>query len=284
MRKTEFKKLKATAVVVVGLALGLTLGSPTVSAAALPITDSGNLATNSFSGGVVGINGFPGCINWSGALVCIAGTTHQFAVSGFSNLFSTATSATDQIKDISLPAAPTVDFMSVLGAGALAGQIIHFDLTGLPSSAVSHGNCASNAPLNTCTPANSPFTFSEDVTGTQVTIAFDALLNAYTGTSATGTTAYKARFSTNLSGTVNGLGACTGVTANIVNLLACLGSGGTFQSPWSAVASPGAPPSTPTTPASAEQCMDDSWQTLSRADGTPFTNQGDCIQYVYTGK
>ena len=32
------------------------------------------------------------------------------------------------------------------------------------------------------------------------------------------------------------------------------------------------------------QCKDDGWQTRVRANNTPFKNQGDCIQYVNTGK
>jgi hypothetical protein len=38
------------------------------------------------------------------------------------------------------------------------------------------------------------------------------------------------------------------------------------------------------TPANANQCKNNGWQTLTRADGTSFKNQGDCIQYVNTGK
>jgi hypothetical protein len=34
----------------------------------------------------------------------------------------------------------------------------------------------------------------------------------------------------------------------------------------------------------ASACKNDGWQTLTRADGSIFTNQGDCIQYVNTGK
>ena len=30
-------------------------------------------------------------------------------------------------------------------------------------------------------------------------------------------------------------------------------------------------------------CKNGGWQNLTRADGSPFTNQGDCIQYVNTG-
>ena len=33
-----------------------------------------------------------------------------------------------------------------------------------------------------------------------------------------------------------------------------------------------------------EQCKDGGWQTALRVDGSPFKNQGDCIQYFNTGK
>lgn len=33
-----------------------------------------------------------------------------------------------------------------------------------------------------------------------------------------------------------------------------------------------------------EQCKDGGWQTSNRVDGSPFNNQGDCIQYFNTGK
>ncbi|SRR6266567_397058 len=35
---------------------------------------------------------------------------------------------------------------------------------------------------------------------------------------------------------------------------------------------------------SASACKNDGWQHLTRADGTTFKNQGDCIQYVNTGR
>lgn len=34
----------------------------------------------------------------------------------------------------------------------------------------------------------------------------------------------------------------------------------------------------------ANQCKKSGWMTVFRADGSPFRNQGDCIQYVNTGK
>jgi hypothetical protein len=33
-----------------------------------------------------------------------------------------------------------------------------------------------------------------------------------------------------------------------------------------------------------DQCKNGGWQTHVRRNGTPFRNQGDCIQYVNTGK
>jgi len=37
-------------------------------------------------------------------------------------------------------------------------------------------------------------------------------------------------------------------------------------------------------PANKDACKKGGWQNLQRADGTRFKNQGDCIQYVNTGK
>lgn len=37
-------------------------------------------------------------------------------------------------------------------------------------------------------------------------------------------------------------------------------------------------------PASADSCKKYAWQTLTRADGSFFKNQGDCVSYVQTGK
>jgi hypothetical protein len=37
-------------------------------------------------------------------------------------------------------------------------------------------------------------------------------------------------------------------------------------------------------PTTKDDCKNNGWKALYRADGTPFKNQGDCIQYVNTGK
>ncbi len=91
--------------------------------------------------------------------------------------------------------------------------------------------------------------------------------------------------------------------------------GGTFYEPWSAVqAAYGNDPVTgidlvvdgfgadvtaqfdntqingttytyePPTPASKDDCKNGGWQNVFRSDGSAFKNQGDCIQYVNTGK
>jgi hypothetical protein len=36
--------------------------------------------------------------------------------------------------------------------------------------------------------------------------------------------------------------------------------------------------------ASKDDCKQGQWSTMRRADGSQFKNQGDCIQYVNTGK
>ena len=37
-------------------------------------------------------------------------------------------------------------------------------------------------------------------------------------------------------------------------------------------------------PTNKDQCKNNGWQSLTRPDFTPFKNQGDCVQYVNTGK
>jgi hypothetical protein len=37
-------------------------------------------------------------------------------------------------------------------------------------------------------------------------------------------------------------------------------------------------------PSNKDQCKGDGWKTFTRADGSTFKNQGDCIQYANTGK
>ena len=133
---------------------------------------------------------------------------------------------------------PLPMFETVTGAGAEAWNTIVFDLLNFAVNGPTDvGDCSSNAAFNSCTPANSAFSFHEDATGKQVTISTTMLLEGYTGSSATGTTPYTAVFSTQQSGSLTGFGACDGLTANITNIIACESNGGTIQATWSATES-----------------------------------------------
>ena len=215
----------------VGLAVMPTNGYAT----ALIIPDQGILTVGNQVGTLVGVSTTPACIDWDGVGACSSALTN-IAVSGVSSIFAVGTGT---IADILSGVSEATPFETVTGAGAEAGNTINFNLTSLVNNTGANvGNCASNAAFNTCTPSGSPFTLSEDSTGTQVSIQFSALLAAYTGSSITGTTPYRAVFTTQESGTVTGAGACAGVTANITSILTCEGAGGTITATWSANESP----------------------------------------------
>ena len=226
-------------------ALAIALATFAVSGAfatALPITDTGVLLLNGTS---MGISSVPApCINFAGGATC-AGASHSMSVSGSSNLFSAPSSGT--IKDIGVTF-PISQFETVAGAGALSGQTINFDLTSLQLNASTTGTCSGpnvNNALNTCSLAGSPFVLAESVSGTQVSLQFAVLLNAYTGTAGSGVTSYIGTFSTQLSGTLSGTGACAGLAANIGNILSCEAAAGTLLSTWSATELPNPASSTP---------------------------------------
>lgn len=237
-------------VIAVAVAIILTVGAAGTFADSLPITDSGILQIENLQATTVGITSAPLlCLNWAGGSSCPTPlSTSEFGVSGSSNLFDTSSSATDQIKNVGFAAPPTLtDFETVLGAGAVAGQTINFDLTSLVTNGGSAaGNCTSNANFNSCTPAGSPFTLIENPAG--VSISFSVLLNAYTFTSASGDTPYQGVFTTEVSGTIADSGPCAGLAADITNVLTCEAAGGTIKSTWSAVESP----MTSTTPPAPE--------------------------------
>jgi len=219
----------------------LTLGATSAFATALPITDSGLLSIANQAGSLVAITADPFCINWGGGTTC-TGATHAMSVSGTSNDFLAPSTGT--IMDLSgLPGPFVVNFETVSGSGALTGQTIHFDLNSIPliNGGLGLGTCtgpAADAADNTCAPPSSPFKLSEDDFASQVTVQFSALLSAYTGASGSGTTAYRAIFSTTYSGTLSGSGACSGLAADITNILTCEAAGGTITSTWSGTESP----------------------------------------------
>jgi hypothetical protein len=176
------------------------------------------------------------CFNWGGGTTC-AGATESMAVSGFSTLFSTGSLGT--IEDMN-GLGPVTQFETVPGGSAVGGATVNFDLTSLKvNGGTAIGNCGSDATFTSCTPADSPFTLTENSNGTQLEISFTALLNGYTGTSASGTTPYIGTFSMQDAGTFTGSGACAGgLTADITNFVNCEAAGGTIDSTWSATESP----------------------------------------------
>jgi hypothetical protein len=219
----------------IGLFSLLVAGQTSAYANPIPIGDGGILSISGAVGTEMSLNTVTPCFNWGGGSTC-AGATHSMNVSGASMDFSTAASSTDTIKDLS-GFGPVSDFETILGGTAVGGATVHFDLTSIVvNGGVASGDCTSNNPSNSCTPANSPLNLIENSTG--VSISFVALLNAYTGTSGTGVTPYVATFSTQLVGTLNGTGACHGIAANLANVASCEGAGGTIDTTWSATEPP----------------------------------------------
>ena len=88
---------------------------------------------------------------------------------------------------------------------------------------------------------------------------------------------------TNVNGTCNWWGDASGPSG--------VGSGTGSQvspkvtfAPWLISSAPGGACIGGNVATNKNQCKDDGWKTLVRANNTPFKNQGDCIQYVNTGK
>jgi hypothetical protein len=54
--------------------------------------------------------------------------------------------------------------------------------------------------------------------------------------------------------------------------------------PWLVAPAPGGACFGGNVPTNANQCKNGGWMTSVRADGTTFKNQGDCVQYVNTGR
>jgi hypothetical protein len=235
MRKTrkQFRMPTLMSIAVIGLAWA----PAHADATALFLSDSGVLQISNSVGGLFGLTAAPSCINWGGGSTC-GGASHGMAVSGSSNIFAIGAGT---ITDEPLSGPFVQPFETLAGAGAEAGNTIDFDLVSVVTyGGTALGNCSSNAAFNSCTPANSPITFSEDSTGTELSISFTLTLIGYTGTSASGSTPYIATFSTQLPGNFTGSGACNGLTANITNAVACEAGGGTITDSWSMTELPSA--------------------------------------------
>ena len=195
---------------------------------ALPITDSGILRVSTSNGA---ISFSPLCFNFAGGATCVGGDSGSMTVTGLSNLFSAPSTGT--IKSVAGTGALS-DFETVQGAGALASQTIHFDLTDIQVNATTTGNCSSNAAGTSCSQAGSPFTLTEDASS--LTISFKADLVAYTGSKAAGSTEYTASFTTQAAGTLGG--SCSSDAADITGFIACQNSGGTADLNWAVTETP----------------------------------------------
>jgi hypothetical protein len=85
--------------------------------------------------------------------------------------------------------------------------------------------------------------------------------------------------------TCNWWGAATGPTASSnPGGTGSLVSSNVVYQPWLIASAPGGACIGGNVPHDKDQCKGNGWKTLVRADGTTFKNQGDCIQYVNTGK
>ena len=87
-----------------------------------------------------------------------------------------------------------------------------------------------------------------------------------------------------VDGTCNWWNSPTGPTAvsNPGGTGAMVSTGVTYN-PWLIAPAPGGSCFGGNVPANANQCKSGGWMTRTRADGSTFKNQGDCIQYVNTG-
>jgi len=223
------------------LALGAAASS-IVFATALPLPDNGVVQFSNLTGALVGVTTVPTpCINWSGGSTC-AGATHLDEDTSSSNDFTSGATAADTIKDIST-LGPVVLFQTAQAGSADGGSgaTVNFDLVSivLPNGGAGFGTC-NNAANTSCNPAGSPFTLAEDGSG-DVTLSFTALLEAYTGTSASGETPYKEIFTTQFTSALIGTGPCNGLAPSETNILSCEGGGGTIDASWSSTAGPNVP-------------------------------------------
>lgn len=226
-----------------GLGLGLvavmlvSMGASSVSATALPLTDAGVLMISNSGAVPLGISmaGTTVCFNWTGG-VCSAHTVGT-VVSGISNIFQTAPSAADQITGFASTGLPVSKFETVAGAGTLLGQTISFDLESLltPSG---FATCTSSTAAGTaCNPSGTPFVLLQNAAG-GMSISFTVDLDAYTGTTAAGFTAYQGVFTSQLAGTFQGTSPCASEGATVANFLSCQAAGGVIDMNWSATEAP----------------------------------------------
>ena len=213
------------------IALILTGFATNVFATSIPLGGGGVLNLSNFTGKLVAVS--PGCINWGSPDACQTATGVPDTVSGNdAAVFTVGSSALDTIKDLPLGVAtPLVDFLTV--ESLLPGGVVHFDLNNIVIPGA-FGTCNTFAVNNVCNPGgNSPFVLFQS-TPTQISVTFSVTASTYTGTSASGFTAYDGIFSTTLSGNLS-----NGQPDTIPNLLNFFAHpGNVVNSTWSATFSP----------------------------------------------
>jgi hypothetical protein len=231
---------------ITAVAIALAIVPGTMSAAPIIITTtgsgpgSGNVSLANMPGSLLGVSGGANpCIDFGYPAPCQSTTGIQDAVSSLDTTnFTSGTSPLDTIKDLFLAGpTPLTAFETV--ASPLPGGVVTFDLLSLIAPMPSTNNCVSASVGTQCVPTGSPLLLTQ-TTATQVNVQLTANLAGYTGTSATGTTAYTAIFSTSLSGTLPTMAGnpFSGAPDTIPNILAFIGSGGTITSTWQAQESP----------------------------------------------
>jgi hypothetical protein len=94
---------------------------------------------------------------------------------------------------------------------------INLNITGVDAGYGTAAGCSSNAIGSQCTPAGSPYTFVQNP-GSEVSLTFDIVGNAYTGSLAGGSSPFLAAFSTQFT------------NATITSLVSSLDSGGLLTS------------------------------------------------------
>jgi hypothetical protein len=225
MKRSKLAMLTPGFLLVAGLMIGLTT---TASATAITTSGGGILAIGNLQGTLVGVS--QTCINWGYPAACQTTTGIADSVSGIDPFFLLGPGT---IKDLPLGVAlPLVDFQTVQSTLGL----VHFDMTSFIAPVVAGvNNCTTFALGAECAPAGSPFLLKQSDTN-QVGITMNLNEIAYLNTSTTGSTPYKAIFTTQISGVIPG----TTIVATIPNILAYLGASASnnITATWSATESP----------------------------------------------
>ena len=173
------------------------------------------------------------CLNFGYPTACGAGvTTADVIVTGSDPaLFVVGTGPLDTIQDV--PATQVLPLTSFQTVQSPLGEVF-FDLVSFVLPPISAGNNCTTFALNaTCTPsATSPFVFTQSGLN-QLSVSFSLNERAYTGTSATGSTAYVGLFTFQLAGDT-----AQWPDDDIPNIVSFISNSGVVPTTWSATHTP----------------------------------------------